>query len=165
MHRIIQLLRPPKLCFLLARLTWSLLALAVPLAVMACGGMMPAAFLFWSFLALPLALITIIWTHRSGVATPRRSCFWGFAIWLLLLAGFGVMVLAGDSIHWSSWLHWTIQIIYGVAMIGVVIAAFFHLWRADHNAAIRCSANRPPITDGSSSPVAGDPPPETSPHP
>ncbi|HEV8492793.1 MAG TPA: hypothetical protein VGR76_11005, partial [Candidatus Angelobacter sp.] len=78
---------------------------------------------------------TVIWTHRSGFPTPRRVCFGGFAIWLLLLAGFGLMVLSGDSIRWSSRLHWTVQIAYGLAMVGVVVAVFLHLWRADRYAA------------------------------
>jgi len=51
-----------------------------------------------------------------------------------LLAGFGAMTLAGDSVRWSPMLHWTIQIIYGVAMFGVVTVAFLYVSKAERYA-------------------------------
>jgi hypothetical protein len=130
MKQMVQLFRPPRLCFLLARFAWTILALAAPVAIAACLGLLPAAFVLWSSIALPLAIVTVIWIRRSGYETYRGATA-AFLVWVLLLLGVGGMALAGDRIDWSGRLTITLQSIYALAFLGVLAGVFAYLWKAD----------------------------------
>ncbi|MGV3773658.1 MAG: hypothetical protein ACO1QB_12210 [Verrucomicrobiales bacterium] len=93
-------------------------------------GLIPAGFFLWSFAALPLAVVTVFWTWKAGFSVQARP-LWVFGPWLLLLALFGGVGLAGDQIRWTAFLQAILQVLYGVAFLAILGWVFWHLAKAD----------------------------------
>lgn len=129
-NRLIALFRPPRLCFLLARLGWTILALAAPVSVALCYGLFAAGFVMWSYATLPLTIAMVAWTWRAGFRV-QSHIVWVLGIWLLLLALVGGVVLAGDRIHWNAFWEGALQVLYAGAFLAVILWAFRHLAKAD----------------------------------
>jgi hypothetical protein len=91
-----------RICRWLASVAWALSFGWFWLATLASWGFTPNALLAWTFLALPLAWVTVRWLRQSGREPSRRLIRIAGFTWLMLCATAILIGYFADNPFWDG---------------------------------------------------------------
>src|ERR1041385_8433814 len=118
------------LCKGLALAAWTLATVWFLVATVGAWGFAPAGLAWWSFPALPLALLTLEWLRSAGAPPSGRTVRTFGIAWLLLLMNFGLAVLLGDQMSELYPIYAIVDVVtflFPIALFIAVLVSVLHV--------------------------------------